>query len=58
MTGRNFRNAGRWVRNNIEFGTLLVFAFGVFCFWALAELVDEVIEGSTRSLDRDLLLLL
>lgn len=50
--------ARRWVRDNVEFGTLLVFAFGVLGFWTLAELADEVIEGSTRNLDRDLLLLL
>lgn len=46
------------MRHNVEFGTLLVFALGVVGFWALAELADEVIEGSTRNLDRDLLLLL
>ncbi|WP_209426711.1 phosphatase PAP2 family protein [Pararhodobacter sp. SW119] len=58
MTKENFSNARRWVRENVEFGTLLFFALGVLGFWALAELADEVIEGSTRNLDRDLLLLL
>lgn len=57
MTIRILSNI-RWVRNNVEFGTLFVFALGVVGFWALAELADEVIEGSTRNLDRDLLLLL
>lgn len=50
--------AGRWVRRNVEFGTLLVIALAVAGVWAFAELADEVVEGSTRNLDRDLLLLL
>lgn len=58
MTNAKFSNAGRWVRHNVEFGTLLVLALGVAGFWAFAELADEVIEGSTSNLDRDLLLLL
>lgn len=47
-----------WVRHNIELSSLFVFAIVVAGVWALAELADEVIEGSTRNLDRDILLLL
>lgn len=47
-----------WVRHNIELSSLFVFALVVAGVWALAELADEVIEGSTRNLDRDILLLL
>ena len=37
----------------------LVFLVALVCaFWALAELADEVVEGSTRNLDRDILLAL
>jgi undecaprenyl-diphosphatase len=50
--------ASRWVRRNVEFGTLLVIALAVAGVWAFAELADEVVEGGTRNLDRDLLLLL
>lgn len=54
----NLSKAPRWIRRNVELGTLFLFALGVVGFWALAELADEVVEGSTRDLDRDLLLLL
>ena len=47
-----------WVRRNVELSSLFVFALVVAGVWALAELADEVIEGSTRNLDRDILLLL
>lgn len=52
------RAAARWAWRNVEFGTLIVLALAVAGFWAFAELADEVAEGATRSLDRDLLLLL
>lgn len=48
----------RWTKRNIELGTLVVFALAVTAIWAFAELADEVIEGTTRNLDRDILLLL
>ncbi|MDX5400862.1 MAG: phosphatase PAP2 family protein [Rhodobacterales bacterium] len=47
-----------WAGRNIELGSLLIFALVVTGGWALAELADEVVEGSTRDLDRDILLLL
>lgn len=47
-----------WVRRNVELSSLFVFALVVAGVWALAELADEVIEGTTRNLDRDILLLL
>lgn len=52
------RHGASWVRNNVEFGTLLVFALGIVGVWTLAELAGSVTEGSTRNLDRYLLLLL
>lgn len=55
---RFFNPIGRWARQNVELGTLFVFAFAVAGFWAFAELADEVIDGTTHNLDRDLLLLL
>jgi len=48
----------QWVRSNVEIGTLVVLVLAVSGFWVFAELADEVIEGSTHNLDRDLLLLL
>jgi undecaprenyl-diphosphatase len=58
MTRRRFMSAVQWVRGNVELGALLVLALAVSGIWAFAELADEVVEGSTRNLDRDLLLLL
>jgi len=46
------------LNRTLELRWLLVLA-GLICLvWALAELTDEVIEGSTRNLDRDILLAL
>lgn len=42
----------------IELRWLLALVVIVVLIWALAELTDEVLEGSTRDLDRDLLLAL
>ena len=53
-----FEASIRWVRRNVEFSTLFIIALAVAGFWAFAELADEVIGGSTRKLDEDLLLLL
>ncbi len=47
-----------WLRRNVELTSLIVLTTLVLAFWAFAELADEVLEGETRSLDRDLLLLL
>ena len=58
MTPARFRNAARWVRGNVELGALLILALAVGGAWAFAELADEVVEGATRNLDRDLLLML
>jgi undecaprenyl-diphosphatase len=58
MTRDRYRRAARWVRGNVELGALLVLAMAIAGVWAFAELADEVAEGSTRNLDRDLLLLL
>jgi undecaprenyl-diphosphatase len=46
------------MRRNVELSTLAVLALAVAALWAFAELADEVVEGATRGLDRDLLLLL
>ncbi|HBS48916.1 MAG TPA: PA-phosphatase [Rhodobacteraceae bacterium] len=45
-----------WLRQNVETASLAVMALIVTAIWALAELTDEVIEGATQSLDRDILL--
>lgn len=58
---RNFAatvSAARWVRHNIELGSLLFLALSVAAIWGFAELADEVIEGATKGLDRDILLFL
>ncbi|WGH79319.1 phosphatase PAP2 family protein [Jannaschia ovalis] len=47
-----------WLRRNVEIGILAALVLAVMAVWGFAELADEVIEGSTRDLDRDLLLLL
>ncbi|QYX58226.1 phosphatase PAP2 family protein [Roseovarius sp. SCSIO 43702] len=47
-----------WLRRNVELTSLIVLAAVVGAVWAFAELADEVVEGATRDLDRDLLLLL
>lgn len=48
----------RWTRRHVEMTFLVLLGIVVAAVWALAELTDEVVEGSTRSLDRDILLLL
>jgi hypothetical protein len=58
MTRDFFTRATAWVRDNVELGALLVLTLAIAGFWAFAELADEVLEGATRNLDRDLLLLL
>jgi undecaprenyl-diphosphatase len=59
MAGRiDTRATARWLRRNVELGALGLLVAVVCAVWAFAELADEVIEGSTRNLDRDLLLLL
>ncbi|MCX7567732.1 phosphatase PAP2 family protein [Sulfitobacter sp. F26169L] len=51
-------NLVRWTRRHIEIVSLVILSIAVASVWALAELTDEVVEGSTRNLDRDILLLL
>ena len=46
------------LRRNLEIGGLLLLAAVVLAVWGVAELTDEVLEGATRSLDRDILLAL
>jgi undecaprenyl-diphosphatase len=58
MTRDRLDTAARWVRGNTELGALLVLALAIIGIWAFAELADEVFEGTTHNLDRDLLLLL
>ncbi|MEO9782222.1 MAG: phosphatase PAP2 family protein [Sedimentitalea sp.] len=48
----------RWTRRHIEITSLTLLGIIVVAVWTLAELTDEVVEGSTRNLDRDILLLL
>jgi undecaprenyl-diphosphatase len=58
MTLPRVRSALAWARGNVELGTLLLLALAIAGLWAFAEVADEVLEGTTRDLDRDLLLLL
>ncbi|CUH08636.1 phosphatidylglycerophosphatase B [Jannaschia seosinensis] len=53
-----YSSARAFLRRNVELSTLIFLALAVLAVWGFAELADEVIEGSTRDLDRDLLLLL
>ena len=46
------------LRRNIEVSTLSLLALLLLGLWAFAELADEVIEGSTRTLDQNILYLL
>jgi len=48
----------RWIRRHIEMTSLALLSIIVTAVWTLAELSEEVVAGSTRSLDRDILLLL
>lgn len=48
----------QWGRRHVEVTTLILLSVTVAAIWALAELVDEVFEGATQDLDRDILLLL
>lgn len=47
-----------WTRRHIEITSLILLGIIVVAVWTLAELTDEVVEGSTRNLDRNILLLL
>lgn len=58
MTYRSISTLIRWTRRHIEITFLALLSMIVAAVWTLAELSDEVIEGSTRNLDRDILLLL
>ncbi len=48
----------RWLRRNVELTSLFALGLVVLAVWGFAELADEVLEGATRNLDRDLLMLL
>ncbi|MFW5655720.1 MAG: phosphatase PAP2 family protein [Roseicyclus sp.] len=47
-----------FLRRNVEIGSLVLLAAVVLAVWGVAELTDEVLEGATRDLDRDILLAL
>lgn len=47
-----------WMRSHIEMTSLALLSIIVAAILTLAELSEEVFEGSTRNLDRDILLLL
>ncbi|MGR3496879.1 phosphatase PAP2 family protein [Citreimonas sp.] len=53
----NTRHARSLLRS-VEIRSLVSLALIIAAVWAFAELADEVIEGTTRNLDRDLLLML
>ena len=50
--------AALWLRRNVELTSLVALGLVVLAVWGFAELADEVLEGATRNLDRDLLMLL
>lgn len=52
------RAAARWAWRNIGFGPLIVLVLAVAGGRTFAELADAMAEGATRSLGRDILLLL
>ncbi len=58
MTEPRFPALPAVVRRNVELGALLLLALIVGAVWGLAELTEKVVEGATRGLDRDILLLL
>lgn len=58
MTGSRRQSALAWIRRNVELSSLLVLAMFAAAAWGFVELADEVIEGETIDLDRDLLLML
>ncbi|MGP1356417.1 phosphatase PAP2 family protein [Roseicyclus sp.] len=58
MPDRPLRTLFDALRRNVEIGVLVLLALAILAVWALAELTDEVLEGATRNLDRDLLLAL
>jgi undecaprenyl-diphosphatase len=45
------KGAGRWLRENTDLFVLLVLAIVCVTTWLVAELVDEVLEGSTQRYD-------
>lgn len=53
---KNRASWAEWIHRNLELSTLLLLAVVVGTVWAFAELTDEVLEGSTSSLDRLLLM--
>jgi len=48
----------QWCRRHVEVTTLALMGLSITAVWTLAELTEEVVEGSTSSLDRDILLFL
>ena len=48
----------RQARRNVEMTFVVILSVIVAATWALAELVDEVIDGSTSDIDRNILLML
>ncbi|SFG40173.1 phosphatase PAP2 family protein [Sulfitobacter dubius] len=48
----------RWCRRHVELTTLALMSLSIGAVWILAELTEEVVEGSTSNLDRDILLFL
>lgn len=48
----------RWISRNFETASLAILGIIVCAVWALAELTDEVVDGSTRTLDESILLFL
>lgn len=54
----NLHDVWKTIRANVEIAAVVVLGLVVGLGWLLAELTDEVIEGSTQTLDRTILLLM
>jgi undecaprenyl-diphosphatase len=58
MKYQNISTLIRWTRRHVEITFLTLLSIIFAAVWALVELSEEVIEGSTRNLDSQILLLL
>ncbi|MFD0978195.1 phosphatase PAP2 family protein [Tropicimonas aquimaris] len=58
MKHSHFTSPLRWIWHNVELTSLALLVMIIGGAWSFAELVDEVFNGNTRSLDTSLLLLL
>lgn len=58
MNLRSLAALAHWCRQHVEVATLALLTLTIAAIWALAALTEEVVEGATSDLDREILLLL